>query len=461
MSEFKFACPVCGQHMMCDSSHGGSVMECPTCFQKIVAPQAPAPDAKFILTGTKLTEKKVLVRGADAPVTVQKGRFPVAAVVLVVALLVAAGAGLYFFGGKLFGPHYDWKTADIGNVRLPGTFSQSAGKLTLSGCGSDIWDKADAFRFAYLALNGDGTITARVLSQQNTDPWAKAGVMWRNSLDADAKYALVAVTPGNGATFQMRLAKAANALDVTITPGITAPHWVRLTRQGELFSAFSSADGESWTTMGSANVSLGRQAYVGFAVSSHNEQKLCHAQFDHITVQVKNESAPNTAKVSPPKPKLVAPPANDTNWTLHLEAVTTLETPVAGRIHGQDFIVERATHVNGGLILRQGSGGPVEFGAIINFSGATPETLAGKTLNIAANGEKAARITLHWRDDNGAVQKVVFQDGYAMRLEFGNIERGRLPGKIYLCLPDAEKSYLAGKFDAAIVRPKPKPKSVG
>jgi len=44
MSEFKFACPVCGQHMMCDVSHGGQVMECPTCFQKIARPRAPAAD---------------------------------------------------------------------------------------------------------------------------------------------------------------------------------------------------------------------------------------------------------------------------------------------------------------------------------------------------------------------------------------------------------------------------------
>ena len=56
MSEFKFACPVCGQHMKCDSSQGGSVMDCPTCFQKITAPQAPASDdQKFILTGTQVT----------------------------------------------------------------------------------------------------------------------------------------------------------------------------------------------------------------------------------------------------------------------------------------------------------------------------------------------------------------------------------------------------------------------
>ena len=41
MSEFKYACPVCGQHIKCDSSQSGTTMECPTCFQKIIAPQAP------------------------------------------------------------------------------------------------------------------------------------------------------------------------------------------------------------------------------------------------------------------------------------------------------------------------------------------------------------------------------------------------------------------------------------
>jgi len=45
--------------MMCDVSHGGQVMECPTCFQKIAAPQAPAADGKFILTGTKCRRKKI------------------------------------------------------------------------------------------------------------------------------------------------------------------------------------------------------------------------------------------------------------------------------------------------------------------------------------------------------------------------------------------------------------------
>src|ERR1019366_1239253 len=95
MSEFKYACPVCGQHIKCDSSQAGSVMDCPTCFQKITVPQAPASDdQKFILTGSKVTEKKTSVPATAGGVAAPEKKFP-AAVVLVLLLGVgpAGGAG--------------------------------------------------------------------------------------------------------------------------------------------------------------------------------------------------------------------------------------------------------------------------------------------------------------------------------------------------------------------------------
>jgi hypothetical protein len=38
----------------------------------------------------------------------------------------------------------------------------------------------------------------------------------------------------------------------------------------------------------------------------------------------------------------------------------------------------------------------------------------------------------------------------SMRLIFGRRHNGRLPGKIYLALKDADKSYVAGTFEAVI-----------
>jgi hypothetical protein len=94
------------------------------------------------------------------------------------------------------------------------------------------------------------------------------------------------------------------------------------------------------------------------------------------------------------------------------------------------------------------------FGIIVNFSGATPEDLSGKTINVSANAAKAAAVTLHWKDGSQPMSDT-FTNGYAMRLEFAAISGNRLPGKIYFCAPDETKSYVAGTFNADIRRPRP------
>ena len=68
MSEFKFACPVCGQHITCDSANSGSQMECPTCYRKLVVPQAPADEtSKFILSAAQVGPKKPAPEIAPLP----------------------------------------------------------------------------------------------------------------------------------------------------------------------------------------------------------------------------------------------------------------------------------------------------------------------------------------------------------------------------------------------------------
>ena len=103
MSEFKYACPVCGQHIKCDSSQTGTVMECPTCFQKITVPQAPATaDSKLIITGTKVGERPIPTASGDSGVaTAPEKHFPLAAFVVIV-LLCAVVAAAFVFKGKIF-----------------------------------------------------------------------------------------------------------------------------------------------------------------------------------------------------------------------------------------------------------------------------------------------------------------------------------------------------------------------
>jgi regulation of enolase protein 1 (concanavalin A-like superfamily)/DNA-directed RNA polymerase subunit RPC12/RpoP len=451
MSEFKYACPVCGQHIKCDSSQAGSVMECPTCFQKITVPQAPATDdQKFILTGSQVVEKKTS-RMLDAGGMAAPKKRPSIAGLVIVVLILAAGAGFFFFGDGVFqlGSVAHWRTADIGGPRVPGSFRRAKGTFTVAGSGDDIWYQADSFRYVFQRVDGDCTLTARVVNIKNTDAWAKAGVMIRDSLDPGSAYAMVFVSPSSGIAFQQRDHSAGPASEVLHVPGPSAPFWIRLVRKGDTVSGFSSADGTAWTPMGSTTISLGNRAYAGLAVCSHNNETLCQAQFDNVTLQTKSKTGP-AANLAP---KPVAPPANDTNWMLDLGEVMIPDSAVAGRIHGQEFIIDRAVIQNGALMLRAGTRGPVEFGAFINFNGVPPEALSGRTINVTTNTGKAARVTLRW-PDNGQALKTSFDNGYAMRLEFGALNRNRLPGKIYFCAPDAEKSYLMGTFKAEVRRPK-------
>ena len=291
MSEFTYACPVCGQHIKCDMSQSGSKMECPTCFQTIMAPDvSPMHDPKFIIQGTKVGERPVPGVAASGTALAHAPVKKSPAVALTVAVFVlAAGAAVFLFGGKL--------------------------------------------------LKSTGVQT----SQPAPAP----------------------------------------------APGV-APV----------------------------------------------------------------KSQPPAKSQIPPPPIVVAPPANDTNWMLDLSAATIPDSTVVGRIHGQNFSSDRATFQSGVLMFRVGTRGPVDWGITINFSGALPENLAGKTVNITTNATEAAKITLRWKDGDQA-GKDNFNDSYAMRIEFGPLEGNRLSGKIYLCTPDDQKSYVTGAFDAEIRKPKP------
>jgi hypothetical protein len=120
-----------------------------------------------------------------------------------------------------------WVPVVVGSPALTGPVYDSSGTFTVNGGGSDIWGTSDDFQFAYQTLNGDGSIIARVATQQDTNAWAKAGVMIRETTAAGAANAFMAITPGNGTTFQARTTTGASTTS-SHTGGRIAPYWVQL-----------------------------------------------------------------------------------------------------------------------------------------------------------------------------------------------------------------------------------------
>lgn len=155
---------------------------------------------------------------------------------------------------------------------------------SISGSGSDIWGAADQFNFDHQTVAGDQSVTARVVSLDNTSSWAKSGVMMRETTANNASYVGLYVTPGNGVSLQYRNGTGTSAVDLARQTGFTAPYWVRLVRSGNLFSGYSSPDGVTWALVGQINVSMTSSVQAGLAVCAHDNSALCKAGFDQISL---------------------------------------------------------------------------------------------------------------------------------------------------------------------------------
>jgi regulation of enolase protein 1 (concanavalin A-like superfamily) len=175
-----------------------------------------------------------------------------------------------------------WYAQNIGSVGILGNASYANSAYTVSGSGADIFGGSDQFFMVSQKGSGDCTITARVKSMTNSDPWAKASVMIRSALNENSAHASVVVTPSNGVLYQYRTTTGGGSSSVKATT-LTAPYWVRVTRVGDAFTGFHSADGVTWTQISSASITMGSGVEIGLAVTSHDNTTTCTAVFDNVT----------------------------------------------------------------------------------------------------------------------------------------------------------------------------------
>ncbi len=157
--------------------------------------------------------------------------------------------------------------------------------FTISASGTGIQGNADQFRFVYKQLTGNGSITLRVDSLVNTNAWARAGGMLRESLNAGSRNAMMEVTAGSGVPFQWRLANSGTtASNNTGTTGMVAPQWVRLTRTGDVFKGERSTDGKIWTPQGTdMTIAMPSTVYIGMAVTSQNANATTVAEISNVS----------------------------------------------------------------------------------------------------------------------------------------------------------------------------------
>lgn len=188
---------------------------------------------------------------------------------------------------------WPWSRNDIGTVGFVGSAWQNGDTFALTASGADIWTTQDSLGFVHQPITGDVDVIARVVHHGMTDWWQKAGVMIREDLTADAPHVstvLTAVDAHTGsATFCSRIWReqrgfASGAADLTVATN-NHPHWVRIKRVGDMFTGYSSTDGETWTPVGNAVWSpMAAAAEVGLVLTAHNNDRITDATFDHVRI---------------------------------------------------------------------------------------------------------------------------------------------------------------------------------
>ncbi|HKF68716.1 MAG TPA: choice-of-anchor D domain-containing protein, partial [Vicinamibacterales bacterium] len=186
-----------------------------------------------------------------------------------------------------------WGGMDVGVVGLPGhaTYENATGTFFVSGAGSDIWGPIDSFYAVSRTFVGDSVLTARVVSEQDTHPFAKAGLIM-GDVAANARRVILDVKPDGGIEF---MARTDDGTSMSFVAGASAsfPVWLRLSENGAQFTGEMSADGETWTTIGTVTMTNPTTIVTGFAVTSHDPSLLNAAVFDNVGFSMAGVSGTN------------------------------------------------------------------------------------------------------------------------------------------------------------------------
>ncbi|MEU7859156.1 hypothetical protein [Nonomuraea sp. NPDC049141] len=175
--------------------------------------------------------------------------------------------------------------------------------------GPDGTAVSDRYYFVHQPLKGNGSITARVSDmtgqmrlpdvvpglrnvKEGVVPWAKAGLLIRQSLTQGTPYAAVMLTGDHGVRMQYNFTH-----DVPGGPH-NGPQWLRLTRSGDTITGYESDDGKAWTEVSTVKLTgLPESVEIGMFAASPGalwEMAKAFAQatatFDRITLQGANGS---------------------------------------------------------------------------------------------------------------------------------------------------------------------------
>ncbi|WP_275005879.1 ThuA domain-containing protein [Promicromonospora iranensis] len=180
--------------------------------------------------------------------------------------------------GDVFGGMQTFSNAD-------GEFEQlAAGRYVIDSGGANMWQGTDEYSTIFReGSDRHWTATVRINSQGNSNGSAKAGLIVRNDVTQPGSspgYAALGIRPSGG--FEWLRGNAAGQLVTSTGGGSTAyPAWVRLVRDGDLYTAYRSSDGETFTQIGEPEALPGAADLqdVGLFVTAHSASNRSAVEF--------------------------------------------------------------------------------------------------------------------------------------------------------------------------------------
>jgi hypothetical protein len=174
-----------------------------------------------------------------------------------------------------------WVSEDVGSVRESGGAEFKGGIFRVHGSGTNVLADGDSFHFLCKRVTGESEIVARVLHVQHTDPWARAGLMFREGLAADARHVFLSVTASRGGILASRERKGGETA-VQLDSAMARGYWLKLKRDAEKVLALKSPDGRRWRVVERLTWPMEEELYAGLAVVSAREGVRGESIFDQV-----------------------------------------------------------------------------------------------------------------------------------------------------------------------------------
>jgi Tol biopolymer transport system component len=178
---------------------------------------------------------------------------------------------------------------DIGSPKLKGAFNYNPATrvYTLSGAGTNMWLKADEFFMAWKQVTGDFSLSAKVGFDGNgTNAHRKVGIIIREALTGESKYADIAVHGDGLVSLQYRDATGGETKEVVAE--VKKARFITLERAGRKITVKAGGGGFTTDPAGAIELDLPSACFVGIFICSHEADVIEKAYFSEVQFQSNN-----------------------------------------------------------------------------------------------------------------------------------------------------------------------------